>query len=103
MTIRINLQAVANQSLSIALDEQQYDLTIKETNGVMSVDFVRESITLQQGARAVAGTPLLPYRYQQNGNFIFITLNGELPYYTKFGISQSLIYASPSELVTFRG
>ena len=101
MTVRIDLQAVANQSLSIALDELQYDLTIKETNGVMSVDFVRENITLMQGARVVAGTPLLPYRYQQNGNFIFITSNGELPYFTKFGISQSLIYASPEELASF--
>ena len=102
MTIRINIQPVANQSLSIALDNIQYDITIRETNGSMSVDLTRDNQVVFQGSRVVAGTPVIPYRYLESGNFIFITQNNEQPYFTKFGNSQSLIYASPSELETFR-
>lgn len=102
MTININIQPVANQSLSIALDDRQYNITIKETAGSMSVDLERDNQTVLQGQRAVAGTPVIPYRYLESGNFIFTTQNGEQPYFTKFGTSQSLIYASPSELETFR-
>ena len=99
MTQLIQLQAVPNQSLSASFDERRYEITIKETNGVMSLDLVRDNVTIFRGSRIVAGTPLIPYFYQESGNFILETDNGEIPFYTRFGINQFLFYASPSELV----
>ena len=102
MTTRINIQPVPNQSLSIALDDRQYNIAIKEINGSMAVDIERDNQIVIQGHRVAAGTPLIPYRYLESGNFIFTTRNGEQPYYTKFAESQALIYARPDELEAFR-
>ena len=102
MTTRINIQPVPNQSLSIPLDDRQYNIAIKEINGSMAVDIERDNQIVIQGHRVAAGTPLIPYRYLESGNFIFTTRNGEQPYYTKFAESQALIYASPDELEALR-
>ena len=103
MTQQIEIQAVPNQSLSATLDQVRYQITLKETDSVMSVDITRDDAIVTQGARIAAGTPLIPYRYQERGNFVITTEGGCIPYYTQFGINQFLIYASPSELVTVRG
>lgn len=94
----IPLQTIANQSFTIFLDGSNYDFTIKETNGVMSVNIVRDGEILQQGERAVAQGLLLPYKYQELGNFMFLTQNGELPFYTKFNSTQVLYYFSIDEI-----
>ncbi len=102
MAVQINIQPVPNQSLSIALDDVQYDISIKEINNSMAVDLSRNNQLVIQGARVVAGTPFIAYRYLEDGNFIFTTAHGEQPYYTKFGISQSLIYLTRAELAEIR-
>ncbi len=103
MTQFIDLQAIPNQSLSATLDDVRYELTFKDIGGLMSLDIVRDNVTLNPGGRIVAGTPLIPYRYQESGNFIITTEGGQIPYFTSFGITQFLIYASAAELVVFRG
>lgn len=96
--ILIPLDAVANQSFTINLDGSSYDIAIKETNGVMAANIVRDGATLLLGTRIVAGTPLIPYDYLQLGNFILTTENDEIPYYTQFGVTQQLLYASIAEI-----
>ena len=103
MTQQIDLQAISNQSLSVDLDETRYEITLKETSGVMSADIIRDNVTVAQGGRIVAGTPLIPYRYQESGNFVLTTEGHRLPFFNQFGVTQFLIYASPAELVVFRG
>ena len=103
MTQLIQLQAVPNQSFSAAFNDRRYELTIKNTAGVMSLDLVRDNVTIYQGARIVAGTPLIPYAYQESGNFIITTENGEIPFYTRFGVTQFLFYASPAEIEVING
>ncbi len=56
------------------------------------------NVLILSGIRAVAGFPVIPYDYLQNGNFVFVTANDEYPIYTRFGIDQFLIYASPDEI-----
>lgn len=102
MTQIIPVQAVANQRLTTTFDNDRYELTIKEINGVMGVTVVRNAVAVYTNIRIVAGGPIIPYRYQETGNFIFETQNNEIPYYTKFGDTQFLIYASPDELARFR-
>ena len=102
MTQRIELQPIPNQSFTLTLDNDRYELTIKESRGTVAADLIRDEVSLYRGLRIVAGTPLIPYTYRQTGNFIITTENGEIPYYTRFGITQFLIYASPAELEGFR-
>jgi len=101
--ITIQLSAIPNQSFSIRLDDHFYDITIKSTNGCMSVTIARDNIVILSNQRAVAGFPIIPYHYLESGNFIFLTQNDDLPDYTQFGITQSFVFISQSELDTFRG
>lgn len=102
MTQILDLQPVANQSITATLDNERYQITIKETGGVMSVTIVRNEQAIYTNLRAVSGFPLIPYRYQEQGNFVFETENDQLPDYKQFGITQFLVYASPTELMRFR-
>lgn len=98
----IGIQAIPNQSFSVRLDNQLYDFSIKSTSGVMSVTIARNGETILSNSRCVAGVPLIPYQYLENGNFIILTSNGDYPDYTQFGITQTLVYASEEELETIR-
>lgn len=103
--INIPLQTIANQSLNIVLDQNNYNIRLhacEDTNslvyGITAVDIIRNNIVIVSGMRAVAGTPLIPYSYLESGNFIFVTQNDEYPNWNYFGINQYLIYASQAEL-----
>jgi hypothetical protein len=100
--IEISLDDIPNQKLSIRLDDDFYDITIKETNGCMSFDMVKNNVTILIGIRIVANTLMVPYRYLETGNFVILTSNEDLPYYTEFGKTQNLIYASALELEQIR-
>ena len=103
MTQLVPLLSIPNQQFSVTFDDQRYDITLKDVGNLMAMDMVRNNITLYQGLRVVAGQPLIPYRYQESGNFIFVTLDNCLPFYTRFGVDQALVFASQTELVAFRG
>lgn len=98
----INLAAIPNQSFSVQADDDFYDILIKETNGVMCSSITRNGTVIQQSARVVAGYPLIPYAYQETGNFVIVTEEEELPDYTQFGITQTLIYLSAAEIGALR-
>ncbi len=102
---QIDLQAIPNQELSVTIDTVPYTLHIFDYGGGMAVDVYRSSTTaLIQGARIVAGWPLIPFTYLEDasGNFIITTQDNELPYYDEFGVSQFLIFATNSELEAIR-
>jgi hypothetical protein len=99
----ITLDNSPNQSLSIELDGLLYDLTIKETNGVMSITIIRDNVTILESLRMLPNTPLIPFEYLENGNFVMLTLDDEYPYYTQFNVTQTLIYASQDEINAIRG
>lgn len=100
--IDINLKQEPNQQTSIELDGSSYDITVKTTTTLTVVTIVRDGVTIIDSVRAMPLLPILPYRYQEAGNFSFITENDELPYYENFGVSQFLVYLTPDELVELR-
>lgn len=100
--IIVPLAAVPNQSLSMRLGNDFYNLVFKIANGIMAVDIARNGVVILSGQRVVAGTPIIPYSYLESGNFIFQTNNGDLPNYLQFGITQILIFASQAELEAIR-
>lgn len=101
--IEIITQAIPNQTLSVVLSNQQYDITLKETNGVMSASISRNEIPIVSNCRMVNSEPLLPYLYQEEGNFIFDNNSEDLPDYRQFGITQRLLYFTAAELEIIRG
>jgi hypothetical protein len=100
--IDVSIAAVPNQSLFVQLDERAYSLTFRTTGQSVAVTIVRDDVTLVEGSRVVTGTPLLPYRHQEAGNFVLSTQDQALPDYAQFGITQFLTYLSADELATAR-
>jgi|FreactcultureFD7_1027221.scaffolds.fasta_scaffold76176_2 hypothetical protein len=97
--LNIPLAAVPNQSLSVTLNSNQYDLRLHYcANDVMAIDLTINEVILLTGIRLVPNFPVIVSEYMQNGNFILQTVDNEYPDYTRFGIDQFLIYASPAEL-----
>ena len=100
--IDIGIAALANQAISIQLDASFYEIQLRESNGVMAATITRDGVTLVTNSRVIAGTPLLPYRYQEAGNFIVTVDDDALPYWDQFGVTQFLVYLSADELAAYR-
>jgi hypothetical protein len=98
----IKLAAVANQEFSATLNERFYEFRIVTVEGCAAITITRDGELLVQGARMVAGTPLLPYRYLEDGNFVLLTQDGDLPDYTQFGVTQTLLYVTADEVAELR-
>ena len=104
MSFVVPLRPIPNQSFPIVLDGNNFRLTFKSLTENMAVTIERNNVTLISGHRVVAGTPLLPYRYLEEGtgNFIFVSDTENIPFYTDFGINQVLIYNTAQELAAIR-
>lgn len=108
--IQIPIDSLPNQSLSITLDNNVYDLVIHscESNinnitGIVACDLTINGTVTVTGLRAIPSFPIIPSQYLENGNFIFQTENDAYPDWRQFGITQFLIYASQEELNAIRG
>lgn len=105
MPVRIPLQAVPNQSFSLVLDEQQYELRFKEIgNAAMAVSVSLNGAVLLSNAHFCADAPLISYEYLEGsgGNFFFVSDNREIPYYTFFDVTQKLYYLTEAEMADVR-
>jgi hypothetical protein len=108
--INIPLQAIPNQSLSIQLDNNSFDIRIHscdntpQTPGTptMSISISVNGAVIIDNQRMIPSWVLIGYRYLENGNFLMVTENDEYPDYNQFGITQYLIYASAAELEALR-
>ena len=106
--INVPLQAIPNQNLSIQIDQINYNITLASCGSnfanadnslyITAVTILINNTLVVSGVRAVAGFPIIASVYLENGNFVFVTNNGDYPNYLQFGIDQFLIYASPEEL-----
>ena len=105
MSAAVPLEVLPQQSLTIQLEGRRYGITLRYAGNIMAIDIVRDEVDIIIGQRCVPSEFLLPYKYleDESGNFFFATENDELPIFTLFGDTQSLIYLSNSDLVTIRG
>lgn len=94
----ITLQQTPNQSFSFDADGVSYDIAIKTADSVIA-DISIDSEAKIQGIRVMPYRPIIPYEYLAVGNLFFITENGEAVDYTKFGVTQSLVYLTPEEVM----
>lgn len=98
----VPLQRIPNQSLTIGLDGAVYDIELRSTGSIMAASVSRNGLSIIKNARAVAGGLLIPARYQEAGNFVWLCGSYELPDYNKFGVTQYLVYFSAAELAAMR-
>lgn len=102
--LNIPLSVLPNQSISIYLNNAQYDLRFHDCgNGVMSIDIDINNIPLLSGARLIPNYPIIVSQYMENGNFILQTSNYAYPDWNRFGIDQYLIFASQAEIEAING
>lgn len=73
-------------------------MTIREANGVMVADVLRDGATIILGTRLLPGEPVIPYAYLQAGNLVFQTQDDALPYWDQFGVTQALFYLTDAEM-----
>ena len=102
MAQTVPLQKIPNQSLTISLDGAVYDIELRSTGNMMAASVSRNGVAIIKNARAVAGGLLIPARYQEDGNFVWLCGSYELPDYNKFGVTQYLVHFSAAELAAMR-
>lgn len=98
----ISLNAIPNQNFRFNSDSNSFDITLKATAGCMSMSVDINGQDVIDNVRCVAWRVIIPSVYQENGNLMFMTQSLQLPWYTQFGISQTLVYFSQSELSSIR-
>lgn len=101
--LNISLNNYPNQSFPVLIGGRRYQLNIKDCDGFMVIDISCDNQLIIQGQRLLSGTPLIPYHYLEQGNFLFISENDELADWHLFGEKQFLYHVSDDELVTIRG
>ena len=96
MSVVIPIESIANQAVSIQLDEVRYGIRFRDIGSMMAVDISIDDQLILEGHRVVGGYPLIPYKYLEGdgGNFIFLTELGDIVYWDQFGVTQSLLYVS---------
>jgi len=99
---QIEIQPIPNQSFSVRLDNNLYNIVIKESRGIMGLTMSRNNVKILDSVRLTAGFRIIPYLYEESGNFVITNINDDLIYYDKFGVSQFLYYVSSAELLTIR-
>lgn len=102
MAQTLPLEAIPNQSFFVRLEDVRYFVELKEAGGMMTATIDRAGVRLVTGVRCAAGTPLLPYRYMETGNFVFIADPGVIPYFTDFDSSCQLVYLPAAEVADAR-
>lgn len=102
MPIGLPLQQLPNQSFSIQLGTSLFDIALKKTNGIMAMSISINGTLTIENLICAACSPIIPARYLEVGNFMFLTANNQLPDYTQFGLSQQLLYFTTAELAAFR-
>lgn len=105
MGILIPLEAIPNQTLNIAPDSHEYELTVRTMqNGYCVISISRDGVAIINSARCTSSYYVLPYAYLESdsGNFVWSMPDGEYPQYKNFGISNLLYFVPLSELEAFR-
>lgn len=100
--LQIPVQQLPNQSFTVLLDSNQWDVTLKTVEDTTVASLTLNGADVLDSARCVAGSFLIPSEYEEAGNFFFVTQSEQLPYYTQFNVTQSLVYITAAELTALR-
>ena len=98
----IPIDATPNQSFSVRLNGSRYVLALRTVTGCMVADLDRDGVQVLRGVRLVAGEPVIPYAYLEDGNFMLTTVGDALPDWRQFGATQLLYYLTPDEIAALK-
>lgn len=98
----IPLNTVEKQSLSVLIDGVLFELAFKLCNGIMAATIIRDGVTIVENRRVVAGVGIIPQGDREAGNFLILTNNDDLPYFSRFAATDVLVYANEEETIAFR-
>ena len=97
--IEIDLQQIPNQEFIRIVDNVRYRICLRSFHNLTLADVYINDVAVKNGLRCAANEPLIPYKYlTEGGNFVFVCLNNDYPYYTKFGETQTLVYMTTEEM-----
>lgn len=97
--IEIDVQQIPNQEFLRIIDDHRYLLKIRTFNGITLMDITIDEVPVKYGIRVIPNEYIIPYKYlTKGGNFMFVCNDGEYPFYTKFGITQQLVYLTNDEI-----
>lgn len=100
----VPLQATANQAISITVDRNRWDITIKAAVDSMVVDLRLNDQVIVRGLRIMPNQTMIPYRYLSTvGNFMLLTVGDALPDWRRFETDQELVYATAEEIASYGG
>lgn len=99
MTI-VTIQSKANQIVEFTGDDNEFYLIhLYSYNGLTFADVMKNNKVLVYGVLCVPDQNIIPYGVEsKRGNFKFVCVEDEYPYYTLFNKTQQLYYLSEEEL-----
>lgn len=104
--IIVPIAALPNQTFDILLDNNDWEFALYTVNdfNLMAMDVSLNGVLILSGQRVNSSQFVVPYGYlaPDDGNFFFVTVDDEYPDYTKFNLSQQLLYVSAAELGALR-
>jgi hypothetical protein len=104
--IIVPIAALPNQTFDILLDNNDWEFALYTLNefNLMAVDVSLNGTLILSGQRVNSSQFIVPYDYlaPNDGNFFFVTINDEYPDYTKFNLSQQLLYVTVAEFEELR-
>ena len=102
--IEIDLQQIPNQEFIRIIDNTRYQIRLRSFHNMTLADVYINDIPVKLGLRCTPNCLLIPYEYlTEGGNFMFYSSDSSYPYYTKYGVTQSLIYLTASEVKEIYG
>lgn len=97
--IEIDVQQIPNQEFIREVNNVRYNIKIRTFQGITLMDISADDVILKRSVRVCPNVPIIPYKYlTKGGNFVFVCINGDYPHYSKFGITQQLVYLTDEEL-----
>lgn len=97
--IEIDVQQIPNQEFIREVEGVRYNIKIRTFQGITLMDISADDVVLKRSVRVCPNVPIIPYKYlTKGGNFVFVCINGDYPHYSKFGITQQLVYLTDEEL-----
>lgn len=99
----VPIQAIPSQTfIFIDPSNNTWDIAIRNVSMQMAFTISLNGTQLVQNICAVAGYRIIPYDYLENGNFVLVTQNYQVPDYTLFGTNQALVFITQDEIEAFR-
>lgn len=96
----IPIQAIPNQRFGVRLGGKRFEIVLKGIDDFVVVSISIAGVVIVEGWRAVSGSPLIPFKYLEDGNLIFITENEDYPNWRLFNSSQRLVYLTADEIAS---